>query len=124
MDNQDWTPVIVKRRGGSGSGPGAGKGSTGRVDAKDLAHRDAARKARAIEEKEVGKVKNVSKESRAELARVRIEKEMTQPQADAACGLPRNTFNGLESGKIIPTGDMISKIARGIRVNIKLEQSV
>ncbi len=120
MDNQDWTPVVIKRRGGH-RGDGAGKSSTGRVDAKELAHKDAARKARAIEEKEVGKVKHVSNESRAELARVRIEKNMSQAQADAACGLPRNTFNGLESGKIVPTGDILSKVARGIHVNIKLE---
>jgi DNA-binding XRE family transcriptional regulator len=120
MENQDWTPVVIKRRGGARA-EGAGKGSTGRVDAKELAHKDAARKARAIEEKEVGKVKHVSTESRAELARVRIEKGMSQAQADAACGLPRNTFNGLESGKIVPTGDILSKVARGIHVNIKLE---
>lgn len=120
MDNQDWTPVVIKRRGGPRA-DGAGKSSTGRIDAKELAHKDAARKARAIEEKEVGKVKHVSNESRAELARVRIEKGMSQAQADAACGLPRNTFNGLESGKIVPTGDILSKVARGIHVNIKLE---
>ena len=119
MDNQDWTPIVVKRRGAPSTG--SGKGSTGRMDVKDIAHRDAARKARAIEEKDIGKRKRLTNESRAELARVRIEKEMTQPQADAACGLPRNTFNGLESGKIVPTGDMISKVARGIHVNIKLE---
>ena len=66
------------------------------------------------------KVKKVDPTSRQALIRARVEKSLTQDQADAQCNFPKHTFKAIENGTLTPGSQMLSKISRIFKVDIKL----
>jgi DNA-binding XRE family transcriptional regulator len=67
------------------------------------------------------KLKRVSAESRQALVQARLARKLSQDQADAAATLPKHTFKGLEAATILPSPEVLRKIAREFHVDIKLE---
>jgi hypothetical protein len=70
------------------------------------------------------KTKKVTTESKNALVKARLEfarGKLTQDQADAECALPRHTIRDIEAGRLVPGPDMLRKISRGLRVDLKLE---
>jgi ribosome-binding protein aMBF1 (putative translation factor) len=66
------------------------------------------------------KQKKVETESRQAMIRARVEKGWTQDQADAHCNFPKHTFKAIENGTLTPTGQMLGKISRNLKVDLKL----
>lgn len=66
------------------------------------------------------KQKKVDSTSRQALIHARVEKGLTQDQADAQCNFPKHTFKGIENGTLTPGSQMLSKISRVFKVDIKL----
>jgi DNA-binding XRE family transcriptional regulator len=66
------------------------------------------------------KQKKVDSTSRQTLIRARVEKGLTQDQADAQCNFPKHTFKTIENGSLTPGSQMLSKISRVFKVDIKL----
>ena len=125
MDEQDWSPVVLRRRRGApSSGLAAQADRAGKVKAETKAAVSAAARAgnieRAAEEGRL-KLKRVSAESRQALVQARLARKLTQDQADAAATLPKHTFKGLEAGAVHPSPEVLRKIAREFHVDIKLE---
>ena len=125
MDDQDWTPVVLRRRGpAKATGLAAQADRTGRVKAETKAAVSASARAANIEravEEGVLKLKRVSAESRQALVQARLGRKLSQEQADAAATLPKHTFKGLEAGTVLPSPEVLRKVAREFHVNIKLE---
>ncbi len=125
MDDQDWTPVVIKRRGAAKpTGLAAQADRAGRVKAETKAAVSAASRAAGIERAaEAGnlKLKKVSAESRQALVQARLARKLTQDQADVAATLPKHTFKGLEAGTLHPSPDMLRKVSREFHVDMKLE---
>ncbi len=123
MDDQDWTPVVMKRRGGAPSS-GGGSGAQKRVSVEKTRSINASQQAAAIELRaEEGnlKRKKVSVASRQDLTTARLKMNWTQVEADAKCNIPKNTINRIESGSYVPDGATIGKIKRTLNVDIRLE---
>ena len=126
MDNQDWTPITMKRRGApkpAGS-VAAQADRAGRVKAEVKTGVATSAAAAAIERKAedgVLKLKRVATESRQAIVQARLALKMTQDQADAHCALPKHTIKNLEIGALHPSSEVIRKISRGLHVDIKLE---
>lgn len=126
MDEQDWTPVTIKRRGGSKpvGGLAAHADRAGRVKAETKAAVSAAARAAGIEraaEQGTLKLKKVSAESKQALVQARLERKLSQDQADAAATLPKHTIKGLEAGTAHPSPEVLRKISREFHVDLKLE---
>lgn len=66
------------------------------------------------------KQKKVDPETRQAMIRARVEKGWTQDQADVQCSFPKHTFKAIENGTLTPTGQMLSRISRNLKVDIKL----
>ncbi len=119
MDDQDWTPVVVRRRGKPSTGTSASK----RVSVETTRAINAAQTSAAIERRaDEGdlKRKKVTVESRQALVQARLKLNITQTEADAQCNIPKNTINRIESGSIVPDGLTMSKIRRTLGVDIRL----
>lgn len=125
MDDQDWTPVVLRRRGGAPkTGLAAQADRAGRVKAETKAAVSAASRAAGIERAaEEGrlKLKKVCAESRQALVQARLARKLSQDQADVAATLPKHTFKGLEAGSLHPSPEVLRKVAREFHVDIKLE---
>lgn len=121
-NEQQWEKVTIKRRETKPVAGAAGRiESTVRVTQSIGAH--LAKIERNAEEG-VLKVKKVSAESKTALVKARLEfvrGKLTQDQADAECALPKNTIREIEAGRLVPDGNVLRKISRGLRVDLKLE---
>ena len=116
MDDQDWTPVTMRRRGGGGI-------TSKRVSVETTRAAAAAQSAAAVERRaEDGnlKRKKVTAESRDALVQARLKLNISQIEADAKCNVPKNTINRIENGSYIPDGATIAKIRRSLDVDIRL----
>ena len=120
MDDQDWTPVTMRRRGGGTGGTGAPR----RVSVETTHAINASQQAAAIERRaDAGdlKRKRVTVGSRQDLTTARTKLNITQVEADAKCNVPKNTINRIENGSYVPDGTTIGKIRRFLHVDIRLE---
>ena len=121
MDDQDWTPVVMRRRGKPATG-GAGSGAK-RVSVEQTRAVSVAQHAAAVERKaEDGdlKRKKVTMESRQALVQGRLKLNLNQTEADALCNIPKNTINRIENGSYVPDGATMNKIRRSLHVDIRL----
>ncbi len=121
MEEQDWTPVTIRRRGGGVGGPSV---KPKRIAVEQTRAMNASQQASAIERKaEEGnlKRKKVTAGSRNDLVQSRLKLNISQVEADAKCNVPKNTINRIENGSYVPDGATISKIKRNLNVDIRLE---
>jgi ribosome-binding protein aMBF1 (putative translation factor) len=111
MDNQDWTPVVVRRGGGGVGGRGRGgagpQRSPGAALLRHLEDDDAAPTAA---------LKHLSSDSRTEMIRARTTKAMSQTQLNTACAFPHNTIRDIENGKLCPTPTQLNALKRALGV--------
>jgi ribosome-binding protein aMBF1 (putative translation factor) len=115
MEEQDWTPVTIRRRGNP-------VGPVKKVSTAQRQINQAGQHAAAIERKaEEGnlKTKKVSPESRQILVQTRLNSKWTQQEADAQCNLPKGTINRIEAGTMLPDGATLSKIRRTLKIDLK-----
>ena len=111
-DFMDLKPVVMPgvRSGARGGAGSSNKVSTGVITQRKLdGDVDGAPKQ-----------KKVDPETRQAMIRARVEKGWTQDQADAQCNFPKHTFKAIENGTLIPTGQMLGRITRNLKVDIKL----
>lgn len=66
------------------------------------------------------KQKKVDPTSRQAMVKARVDKGWTQEQADAQCNFPKHTFKAIENGTLTPTGQMLSRISRNLKVDLKV----
>jgi ribosome-binding protein aMBF1 (putative translation factor) len=121
-DHQDWQTVTVRsHKLPAGAVRASGKVEVGVRQAQSYgAH--AAAVERAADEGAL-KVKKVASESVRALVEARLgyaRGKLTQEKADAECALPKNTIRDIEAGRLVPNGDVLRKISRTLRVDLKI----
>jgi ribosome-binding protein aMBF1 (putative translation factor) len=117
MDEQDWTPVTIRRRGGPRPA-----GYVQKISTAQRQINQAGQHAAAIERKaEEGnlKTKKVSAESRQLLVQTRLTNKWSQQEADTQCNLPKGPINRIEAGTLLPDGTTLSKIRRALKIDLK-----
>ena len=124
-NEQQWEKVTIRRN--VQRGDWRKEGGAVRVESSVRASQSAgahlAKVERAADEGAL-KVKKVTAESKAALVKARIEfprGKMTQEQADVECALPKHTIRDIEAGRLVPGPDVLRKISRGLRVDLKFE---
>jgi len=119
MDSQDWTTVVLKKRGYISSSSGPNKATIQERKPNNEGQRLAALEKR-IDSNETLVQKKLELESKKILIQMRLSKGLTQEQADQLCGMPRNSFRELEAGRRLPSGRDISSIQKQLGVALKL----
>jgi len=110
MECQDWETVTVRKKtktaGAKFSGP--------RVSSDVV-------QARKLDDADIVKLKQLSKESRQELVSRRSLAKMTQVQLNQACQFPINTINKIESGQLSPSVSQLNTLNRVLKTGLKYE---
>ena len=116
MDNQDWTPVTVRRRYSKKEAAQSGQGS---IQVKDPAKNEKIRMAKLANIDCPGSKKCINPTSLQSLIKSRIELKVTQENADNMCAFPRNTFKNIESNRTIPSDEQKRSIQQHFNVYLK-----
>ncbi len=118
-DNQDWTVVQLKRR--ITKKEAVQKGMTS-VQQRDSERSEKIRLAKLDNSDDVTKPKKrVNSESIQQLIKKRIEMKFTQDKADALCAFPKHTFRDIESYRLIPSPQHLSKIQSRLNVQLRID---
>lgn len=117
MDNQDWTPTILR----NGKVMQARKAAEQAAKPKMSAEAIRLAKLANNEDGVVKRAKTLSIESRQSMMRLRAEQKWSQKDLDMRCSFPANTINGIESGKIAPSSGQLNTLNRVLKTGLKLE---
>ncbi len=113
-DDQDWTPVVLKKR----------RTATGAI-ATAVGHNRGAGNAhlRAVEAADVPlpPPKRLSAAGKTAIIQGRLAKKWSQDQLNKECNLPSGTINAIEAGKAQPSGAQLNAIARALGVVLRFE---
>jgi hypothetical protein len=107
--HQDWEPVVLRKRSGSGSGAPVRRDPVAALMSK-LADTEIA-----------GKIKVLSAESVQAIVNYRREHNLTQKQMDQQCSFPAHTINNLEAKKTAPTPGQLRELNRLLKTGLTLE---
>lgn len=122
MADQDWTPVVLRRR--TTAKEAERKGATV-AQTRDAGTEERIRLAKLDNADDVApSKKRVHPESIQALIRKRIELGLTQEQADQKCSFSKHTFKNLESHKALPTAAQQTVLQRPpFSIQLKIAQS-
>ena len=115
--DQDWEPVTIRRSGASHRQSYAATGAT-KIVARPTGQQ-AAQAAHKLEETELGRLKQLSTESRMELVQKRVALNKSQVQLNQDCRFPVNTMREIESGRLCPTPTQINMLNRVLKASLK-----
>jgi hypothetical protein len=118
MDEQDWIPVIVRRRY---SKKEAVQKGCAIIQQKDPQHSERIRMAKLEHSDTPLPKKRVNHETLQALIRKRIEMKLNQEKADSLCAFPKHTFKDIESNKLIPTEDQKRRILQNFGIQLKVD---
>ena len=111
-DDQNWTPVVMKRRKPT---------ATGSTNYQSQNHGAGSAHLRIVEESDVPlpPAKRLSVEGKAAMIQARLAKKLTQEQLNKACNFPPGIINKIESGHAQPSGAQLNIIARALGIVLK-----
>jgi len=110
MADQDWTPVVLKKR--STTAPKLATRTQGASMASAIERR--------IDNNETIIRKKIDPISIKELIQIRITKKLKQENADHLCGFPTHTFRNIEAGRHIPGTKEISIIQKFFGIGLRI----
>lgn len=113
--DQDWEPVTIRRSGASHRQSYAATGAT-KIVARPS---QAAQAAHKLDDTELGRLKQLSAESRMELVQKRVALGKNQVQLNQDCRFPVNTIREIESGRLYPTPTQINMLNRVLKASLK-----
>ena len=123
MDGQNWEPVIIRKKGGGGGGSGSGGGGGGGGGGPAISAAAAA--ARRLEEDDIPRAAPPpSLDLRIAISQARCAKKnpdgstFTQKQLAQAIAEQQTVVNDVESGRLNPSPQLISKIERALGVKL------
>lgn len=106
---QDWTTVVIKRRGGVGKG-GKSSGIQITHDAKMMRTLDSD-DARV-------EIKRISPENRQLIIQKRVELGWDQTKLNTMCSFPPYTIKEIEAGKAQPSPKQLSVLNRVLKTSL------
>jgi len=112
MDDQDWTTVVIKKKGSAHS--------SSQSDSRRPISQQAAL-MRKLDSDAPVKLRTLSAASRQSIIQARVALTMNQSQLNAACSFPQNTIRDIESGKAIPTPTQLNVLSRVLKMVLKYD---
>lgn len=113
-NTQDWQPVVIRNKQREAAKVAAAKQA--------MPHRsnEAAHLAK-IEREEIVKPKHLTSESRQALIAARLALKKSQAELDGMCAFPKNTLREIEAGRLTPTGPVLNRLNRELKLSLRLE---
>ncbi len=118
MENQDWTPVVIRRRFTKTEAIQRGLTT---VQSRDPLKNEKQRLAKIDNDDTPVIKKRVNADSIQSLIRKRIEMKLTQEKADMLCSFPKHTFKELEAHRLIPSEEQKRKVQQYMGVQLKID---
>ena len=113
----DWASIVIGTKTGSSSS----KVVAGTKTPVKVSTSAAATTARTLDSAtEVGKLKELTSESRQAMMSARAANKWTQVELNQRCAFPANTIRDMESGRLTPNQKQISILQRVLKVQLKL----
>ena len=112
MENQDWTTVVLRKKGTSHS-------STQTVSRPPVSQHSAL--MRKLDAETPVKIKTLSPASRQIIVQARVARAWNQSQLNTACAFSPNTIRDIENGKVIPTPTQLNVLSRALGVVLKYD---
>jgi hypothetical protein len=117
MDNQDWIPVVARRRYTKKE---QNQNGNTIIQPRDSSKNERIHMAK-LENSDIPiPKKRISADTLQTLIRKRIELKLTQEKADNLCAFPRNTFKELEAHRLIPNEEQKQRIYSNFNVQLKI----
>jgi ribosome-binding protein aMBF1 (putative translation factor) len=114
--SQDWASIVIGTKAASVSPAPTKAGTPIKVSTSAAAistkNLDAAT--------EVGKIKELTSESRQAMMSARAANKLTQVELNQRCAFPANTIRDMESGRLTPNQKQISILQRILKIQLKL----
>ena len=101
MDGQDWEPVRVR------------SARTAQPS------RNTKIQPLRVDTMEIGKMKELTSESRNEIVQKRVAMKLTQVQLNQQCQFPIHTIRDIESGKTCPNTSQLNTLNRILKSGLK-----
>lgn len=113
-DDQDWTPVVVKRRKPATTGAAGYQSQNRGAGSSHL---------RIVEESDIPlpPAKRLSATGKTAIIQGRLAKKWSQEQLNKECNLPPGIINAIEAGRAQPSGAQLNAIARALGVVLRFE---
>lgn len=108
-DDQDWTPVTLKKRVQQTN------------KSPQIQRSPQAAAINRLEKEDIGKLRSLSIESRNEMTQKRVALGKNQVQLNMDCRFPANTIREIESGRVCPNPSQLSLLNRVLRSSIKYQ---
>ena len=112
MDDQDWTTVVIKKKGGAHS---SRQGESRQPVSQHTAL------MRKLDSETPVKIKTLSAASRQSIVQARVALSLNQSQLNGACSFPQNTIRDIENGKAIPTPAQLNALSRALKIVLKYD---
>lgn len=109
---QDWSPVVLHRKKSAAT-------LAAERQNQPRASPEAIRLAKLANDEPV-KQKSLTSESRKDLVAARIALKKSQVDMDRQCAFPQHTFRDIEAGRVTPTGAMLNRINRELKISLRL----
>jgi ribosome-binding protein aMBF1 (putative translation factor) len=115
-NTQDWEPVVLRskadKKNYNSTAPGKTIMRPLNPETQHLAK---------IEREEFVKPKVLTSESRQALIAARLALKKSQAELDAQCAFPKNTIREIEAGRLTPTGPLLNRLNRELKISLRLE---
>ena len=109
MDNQNWDTITITRPDFAKT-----RASVGRP-----AKTQEAAASRKLEQTEIGKLKQLTIESRTEMVQKRVALGKNQVALNQDCRFPVNTIRDIEAGRLCPTPTQLAVLNRVLKASLK-----
>lgn len=109
--SQDWTTVVIKRRGVNGTG--------GKSTSHPIHVSYEAKLARVLDSDDARvEIKRLSSENRQLIIQKRVELGWDQTKLNTMCSFPPHTMKEIESGKAHPNPKQLSVLNRVLKISL------
>jgi len=117
--SQDWANIVIGTKISSASTANAPKVSGTNTLLKVIT--GAASSARNLDTAtDVGKLKELTSESRQAMMSARVANKLTQVELNQRCAFPANTIRDMEAGRLTPNQKQLSILQRILKIQLKL----
>lgn len=123
MDDQDWTPVVIKRTGNGGTTTKSATTTNGGIQEKKGFAKTMGASFHKIENTEIaGVLKKLSNESKQTIIAKRTACGWNQARLNQECNFPVNTIRDIENGKVCPTIQQLNTLNRILKTGLTYEK--
>lgn len=126
MDDQDWTPVVIRKHKTKKESMKEGEKTLAKKydGGKNKQSGSAVSDLRTIEDDKITKLPHADRSLALQIQQARTEKKMSQTDLNKACSLPANTVRDYENGSAIIKQNELTLMSKVLGVQLKKPKTI